>query len=699
MDGQSQYTTSNEESKAEVLGTKMLEEYQEAENARSMTNLRWLDDLMQYRGQYTSDMLKVMKENRKSSVYYRLTTQKVNTMTARLMDLLFPSRTKNWSIEATPDPDIPQDVIMHAMEAEIAAEAQQILAGIMQQLAAENTIPDDLAMQKLQAGAFEQAFQQFDTPTIRLRVAKDRAAEMDRVIDDQLKEASANGQRRPSWQQNCRSVVKSSCLYGMGVLKGPLVEKIVSKQFKLQRDEYGQSSWSEQPTGEVLRPYHEAVSVWDVFPDPAAVTPAELRYVWQIHRMSDKDLHDLSTFPHFKSARIRDYIREHPEGDASLNTWETMMAHSNEENINSHARVKNRYRVYERWGFISGQDLFDAGVEVEDTSKVYSSNIWLLGDKVIKCVINPLEGVDIPYYFYPFQKDETSFWPEGIASTLRCPQSGINSVVRAMQDNAALSSGPIIGINVTALDEGENVHDMAARKMFLFSRSGQNLQELMQTTIVPSAIEHNLTLSKFWQEAADEQSTPRFNTGDGRISGAGETASGLSMLMGASNIMLKDHVKDFDDNVVSPFIRAMFRWNMQFNENNDIKGDYEIVASGSQSLITKEVRAQQLPMLIQMLNHPKFEPRIKADQLLEVALEQTDLPADRLIRTDEETKEYEQQQMLAQAQAQVQAMIMELEKRGMPEEMIQMKLLMLTQATMQQQQAVEQQQQAEGMQQ
>ena len=313
------------------------------------------------------------------------------------------------------------------------------------------------------------------------------------------------------------------------------------------------------------------------------------------------------------------------------------------------------------------------------------SCVWILGDSIIKASVNPLEGVDIPYHFYPYQDDDSSFWPEGIAYQLRTPQSGINAAVRAMQDNAGASSGPIYGINTQALDSSQSVDEMRANKLFLFCKSGINLSQAFQAVTVPSAIEHNMALQNFWQQVGDEVSTPRFNQGDGNIAGAGKTASGLSMLMGASNILLKDHVKDFDDFVVAPFIRAMFRWNMQWNPREDIKGDFEVVASGSQSLIAKEVRAQQVPALIGYLGIPAFEPYLKAKELLEVALEQTDLPAERLLRSDDEAKQYQQQMMLdqakAQAQAQASALVEQLERQGLPPEQIQQQLLMLLSKT------------------
>ena len=237
-----------------ALASQLMAEFSEAQRSRAMVNERWLEDLRQYRGIYAGDVSKRLKKNKSSRAFYRLTTAKVNTMTARLMDLLFPQRTKNWSISPTPDPMLPDDVVMDALKDEIGQAAQQIMGEMMQKLQAQNVIPDAWAAQNIQTEAYNQAFAQADTEPARIRIAQDRAKAMENVIDDQLKECNANGQRRPSWRQNCRTIVKSSCLYGMGVLKGPLIERVVTKRFVPTKDTSGNVSWKEQEYSQDLRP-------------------------------------------------------------------------------------------------------------------------------------------------------------------------------------------------------------------------------------------------------------------------------------------------------------------------------------------------------------------------------------------------------------------------------------------------------------
>ena len=664
-----------------ALGQKLGQELKETQNARSLYELRWLDDLRQYKGFYPPTVAEQLRQNKRSQVYYRMTTNKVNTMVARLMDLLFPQRSKNWSISPTPDPMLPPDLLAADMKDEVNTAMHLVLDPVMADLAAKRIVPDMLARQRLIAEAYQKVMAEMDTPENRQRVASERAKRMESIIDDQLKECNANGQRRADWAQNSRSVVHDACLYGMGILKGPLVEKVQTKRHICQKDELGQLSWREEVFSEDMHPYHEAVSIWDVFPDPDARNPGELRFVWQSHLMTDKDVIALKSFPGFDARAIETYLRDHEEGDATLTSWESQLRALDRERSGGDS-LRKRYRVWERWGFLTGKELYDAGADIPayKHTEVYSANVWMIGeDTIIKAMANPLEGVDIPYYWYPYERDDSTFWPEGIASLLRSPQAGINAAVRAMQDNAGLSSGPFLAFNLQALcaEDAADLQGAIARKMLRFERSGMTLPQAFQAVNIPSCVQENLTLQQFWSNGADEISTPRFNAGDGNIKGAGNTASGLSMLMGASNILLKDHIKDFDDHIIAPFIRAMYRWNMQWSPREDCKGDFEVVATGSQSLIAKEVRAQQVPGILSYLGIPALAHNIDARGLLEVAFEQTDLPVERILYTKEEAARHQQEQQAQAAQANVQALVQELQAQGMSPEQIQQQLVMV----------------------
>ncbi len=84
----------------------------------------------------------------------------------------------------------------------------------------------------------------------------------------------------------------------------------------------------------------------------------------------------------FKAEAVRKHLREFAEGDAQLAEWEVQTRAINEDNLSVGSDLKNRYRVYERWGYLTGAELRGSGAELpeEDDDKVFSANVWLLGD-------------------------------------------------------------------------------------------------------------------------------------------------------------------------------------------------------------------------------------------------------------------------------------------------------------------------------
>ena len=125
------------------------------------------------------------------------------------------------------------------------------------------------------------------------------------------------------------------------------------------------------------------------------------------------------------------------------------------------------------------------------------------------------------------------------------------------------------------------------------------------------------------------------------------------MLLGQANITIKDQVKNFDDGITKPFITAMYYWNMQFNSDEDIKGDYAVVARGSSSLIAKEVRSQTLLQFAQITQNEMDASSVKRPTLIRAIADSLDLSDDNLVLSDKEIEANQQaQQQAAQEERQ-----------------------------------------------
>ena len=631
------------------LGREMRAEFDECETRRQPYEDGWIADLQQYKGRYDDETADSLKDQpNRSQAFMRLTKVKVDSITARVMDLLFPaSGERNYAIDCSPSPQVADEVL--AMHIERAMH------------------------QGVDPG-------QLDVDQLTYSIAKESSRLMDLEIADQLVEKPG----RKSYRQVCNEVVKSAVMYGTGVLKGPLVEYGTGYRWTPSGDG---SSWGiASPASPALRPYKEFVPIWSFYPDMDAIDIESVRFVWQEHLMSRHELESLSSRPHFKMDRIVKYIRDHPEGDATVRNYETQLRSMSPDT--SGAQMKGRFRVLERWGYIPGAKLFEAGYPIPEERRDFELpvNLWLMGDLVVRLVPWPMPDLPIPYHVYYYSKDESSIFGEGVCSVARHPQKSINAGVRAMLDNSSISSGPQIGVNMSALSPGQDPDDIHGWKVWLFDNA-QDMKECMQVWDLPNYSANFLQLIQFMTNMMDEITTPRFMHGDGRVKGAGETASGLSMLMGAANITIKDLIKNFDDHITRPFITSLYHWNMRFSERQDIKGDFEVVARGSTSLMAREVQAEKLMQALGIVQGTRFEGWLKDNEVLQELFVSLDISPQK-VRTPEEyqawMQENMQQEAMAKAQANLQVLLNEVQSRGInPDEALKQ---MLGQAMMQQQQ-------------
>ena len=637
-----------EESAAPNLGVVLEAEFVENQHLRRTHEERWLKDIRQFKGVYEPDVESLLSSDpNRARTFIRLTKTKVRTVLSRMMDLLFPmSGQLNWDLQPTPNAELPPHVL------------QQVL---MEKLEASGGVPPEPA--DLQHA-------------VQAEAAK-RAESMKMEIYDQLKEKPG----RAGYQATIREVLRSALIYGTGVLKGPLVQRKDRKRwvmsFKLDR-ETGQQvqEWDMIMDQEDYLPYYESVPLWDFYPDATATDISQCRFVWQTHLMQRTELLELAKKDFFDFEVVRKYITDNPKGDAVIESHEADVRRVSDENLPSDFR--DRYRLKERWGLLTGDQLADAGLELDESElhNEYYSNVWLLGDKVIKAAIEPVRGVELPYYVYLYDHDESSFWGEGICADMRDPQAAFNAVIRKILDQYG-KSGSAWGVNLAAMAPGEDPREIHSDKVFLFEGS-EDMNKAMQMYVVPAFTQEGMNMAQFLQNYIDETTAPRFMQGDSRVGGAGDTASGLSMLMGAVNVNITGLVKNFDDQITTPFITAMFHWNMAFNEKEHIKGDFCGVAKGSTALMAKEVRAEKLVHASQLLANPNFAPWVREDEMLLELFQAMDVRPD-LVRTQEEFEARMKMESEMQAEAQAKAMLKtamnEARSRGLMPEQALMQIL------------------------
>tara|TARA_Y100001937_G_scaffold56563_1_gene77737 strand:- start:957 stop:3068 length:2112 start_codon:yes stop_codon:yes gene_type:complete len=625
----------------------VVDRYKRAEDARLGDEERWMRAYRNYRGIYGPDVQFTSSE--KSRVFVKVTKTKTLAAYGQIVDVLFG----NNKFPLTINPSILPDGVADAVHINIDPNAEKATNVLREAFTKETTKPyligpdtdlkpgETLSDIRRKLGPIEDKVGPVSekiiegdgsTPaTATFHPAMIAAKKMEKKIHDQLQESGAT--------KHLRSMAFEMALLGTGVMKGPFA---IDKEYP---------NWNDEGDYDPLIktvPSTNHVSVWNFYPDPEATSMDDAEYVIERHKLSRNQLRALKDRPYFIEDAIEeavsagsDYVRKH---------WEMKM-----EDDDSISTDSERWEVLEFWGYADKDILEENGInipnELQDLYEI-SANIWTVNGKVIRCVLNPFKPARIPYYAVPFEHNPYSFFGVGIAENMDDTQTLMNGFMRMAVDNAVLSGNLLIEIDETNLVPGQ---DMSVHPGKVFRRQGGAPGQAIFGTKFPNVAGENMQLFDKARVLADESTGfPSFAHGQTGVSGVGRTASGISMLMSAANGSIRTVVKNVDDYLISPLGKAFFSFNMQFDFDDKIRGDLEVKANGTESLMANEVRSQRLMQFLQVASNPALAPFAKMDYIVREIAKSMDLDPDKVTNS--------------MADAAIQAEIMKGFQQPMPEQ-------------------------------
>ena len=584
--------------------------FSKAETARYTDEQRWITAYRNYRGIYGPDVQFTSTE--KSKVFVKVTKTKVLAAYGQIIEVLFGANRFPISIDPTELPEGVADTVSFETNPQIPDQPQTTEAPKDTKLRPGETLTDLRERLGAMAKTLEPVAHKIyegpaKTPTaVSVYPAMVAAKKMEKKIHDQLEESQA--------RKELRTAAFECALFGTGIMKGPFA---VDKEYPNWDDE-----GNYKPRLKVV-PKTSAVSIWNFYPDPDATKMEDAQYAIERHKLSRSQLRALKRRPFFRDNAIdlaislgEDYVKE---------WWEMVMEDGNNQ------ESSERYEVLEFWGYVDTELLRDHNVDlpddIEDFDEV-SVNIWTCRGQVIRLVINPFTPAYIPYYAVPYEVNPYSFFGVGIAENMEDTQILMNGFMRMAVDNAALSGSLIIEIDETNLVPGQ---DLSVYPGKVFRRQGGAPGQAIFGTKFPNVSNENMQLFDKARVLADESTGfPSFAHGQTGVQGVGRTASGISMLMSAANGSIRSVVKNIDDYLLSPLGKAFFNFNMQFDFDPEIRGDLEVKAQGTESLMANEVRSQRLMQFLGVVQNPALAPFAKMDYIIREIAKSMDLDPDKV---------------------------------------------------------------------
>ena len=604
--------------------------FQQAETSKIYDEKRWLKAYRNYRGLYGPEM--AFRDNEKSRIFVKITKTKVLASFGQIIEVLFSQNKFPLGINPTSVPEgIAERAHLKTPQEQQQPQAPEEMdpygyAGDGKGIPPGATATDlmrNLAQEYENVG-FEEGPSSTGTPQIE--PAKLAAEAMEKLIHDQLEESKAI--------TIMRHVFFEMALLGTGILKGPFTDAKTYNSYDTSEDEEGNMA-KVQISKTKSVPSIEAVSCWDFYPDPNATNIQDCDYVIQRHSFNKQQLQDLTEKPMFNKQAIEECLEMGP--NYQTRGFESSLY--DRENVTS--IYKNRYEVLEYWGTIDRQTADECGVYYSTDSEVIHVNVWICGGKVLRMVENPFTPKRIPYLVCPYELNPYQFFGVGIPENMEDSQMVMNGHARMAIDNLALAGNLVFDVDETMLVPGQ---DMKVFPGKIFRRQSGQTGQAVHGVKFPNTAQENLQMFDKFRQLADESTgIPSYSHGTTGVQSTTRTASGMSMLMGAAALSIKTVIKNIDDYLLKPLGESLYHWNMQFNEEApNIKGDLEVKAQGTSSLMQKEVRSQRLITFMQTASNPALAPFVKWHTCLKEIAKSLDIDPDQLINDPEKAAIYAQ---------------------------------------------------------
>ena len=610
-----------------TLGATLETKYSTYKGARFDKEREWERAIKQYDGNWDDeDMEKIERALRargdnQDPITVNITRPKTNAAIARMKDVQFPTGGDfNFFLKPAPlTQEIKQALQQESPTPEMQQEAEA--AGIPpDQLPSPAEMAQEVVIEN-----------------------QDNAPAMERALRSRMIYAD--------YGRKARHSIEDLGILGTACIKGPTIQNRKDKRYAPAESKGGKTIHMLTETF-IPEPNLQRVDPLMVFPDPSARFPDEIEDIFELHPMTRSELIGLAKNPAYMPEQIKVLLMSEPDQTNIPDIIRSTSRELGEQGVN------NRYWVKEYHGPIPKQCLFDAGMikekDLEDPLKMFNGEVWMCDGKIFRISLSHIEGEDtLPYGIANWERDPNSVFGHGVPFLLRNAQRVVNNAYLMLLDNASLTSGPQVVLNKEMIEPANKQdYGIEPMKVWFLTEYGTDVREAMQFVDIPAQMQGISQIIDTAMQFADvEGSTPLMQQDQPTL--GNNTTSGMAMVMSASNVVQKAASMNWDDYITRPLVKRFYHYEMQYGEDDSIKGDYEIEVGGATERIEAEIRAQEIERMMGLASsNEEFMNHVDSNKAFRALVDNT--RTGDLLRTQDEVDELVQQQQAAAQEQQQQ---------------------------------------------
>lgn len=552
------------------------------------------------RGEYTENKLKAIKAFRGSEFYGRFLENKARAAESWVKDIYRGEQDLPWILEPTAIPDLPgetlEDIKMQTQAKAVEMEQQVIQSGGIvnpQEIAGMMQTYYDQELQKAKVALEKKAKQKADAAAKEIR--------------DQSQEGG--------WDAAFEEFLFWFTRVKVGIVKGPILTKKAKNEWVVAEDGTYQLNTVDVLVNDVYAP-----SPFNVFFERNMVDVDDGDII-EIHEMSPESLSGLREVTGYSQAEIDAVLAKYRNGRLK-EKWFTLddetivkqvtkeVKNDTTEGRRDEATLKSKFggmiRAMEFSGSVSGKDLIEWGIEgTVDPNRYYQANCWKIDTNVIKAVINPDPKGRKPYCVSSWAKNPSWIVGEGLIEFGGPIEDAMNAVMRALQNNVAIASGPLCEIDKDRVETKVPLYPWRQiESTSIQMKSGTPAVNYYQ----PQMHAQELTLVfSFLGKLLDEMTVPAYAQGASQAGVTAGTATVFTQLLAAASRSIKSVVANIDRDIITRYIQMCFDYNMRNTADDATKGDARVVAKGVAGLLAKEQQAQRKIEYLQVVANPTFQ--------------------------------------------------------------------------------------------
>lgn len=564
------------------------------------------------------------KGPKRSTIFVRLTSRYVDAAAAKLAEILLSPDDRSFSIQPTPVPEL-----VNAKDDETQLRHPELGIPLerdprpeeLPQSAPPGTHP---SVPPGASGVPPTANQPVDltkAPGVPLKV-KDLAQEKLEKAEKSAKKAEnqiADWLTECGYRREARRLLFDAPKLGVGVLKGPFPVMTIDRAWTNM--EHGYRMIMKRK----VKPSVKCISPWDFFPDSNCGEDIHSgNSVFERDRISLYELTKLKKQPGYLPPQIDLVIQQGPNKtfavddvreqqrieDERFDIWYGIMQLSREQVV-----FINDLRTD-----LDEEKRKALNDEMGDDLEEVSMSVTLVNDQVIRAVRNHLESNEFYYHTMPWSRRDGHWAGIGVAEQGAAAQRITNAAMRGMLDNAGVAAGAQIVMMRGILEPADGSDELSAIKFWYMNSDAQvdDIEKAFQVYTFPDMQAPLMNIYNtgklLFEETTSIPLVTQGQSGDSTPNTLGQT----ELQNNNANQLLRDVGYRYDDGVGERMIKQHYEWILLSDDvDPDCKGDFQIDARGSATLVERSIANQYLASIATLVANPIYgrDPKKWMDEI------------------------------------------------------------------------------------